>query len=149
MRNVEIEVHHPDNVEHPNGRNRIEFSTPEDTVQTGRNQNGRVRVQAVVEELAERTRQADPTRLFAVDAVQRIGCENKDGSQQPNYIRDRRDVRMVIGAGRKVPVVPREHDKVERREQEADERHHVRRQPSREVVDEVVPKWVHNVQAER
>lgn len=149
MRYVKVEIHHPDDVEHANGRDRVQFAPAEDAVQTCRYQNGRVRVESVIEELSQRPRQPDATRLFAVDPIQRVRGEDEDGRQQPHDVRDGRDVRMVVGAGRKVPVVPRQHDEIQRREQETDKRHDVWGQPAREEVDQVVPERMHHVDAER
>lgn len=154
MRDVKVEVHHPNDVEHANRRYRPVVAASEYAVQTGRYQHGRVRIQPMVEQFAQRSGQTDATRLLAIDAVQRVRGEDEHGGQQPNDVRYRHLGGRLGGgrirrAGRETPVVPRQHHKVGDGEQESDKRQHVWCNAAREILHQMIPERMHDVQAER
>lgn len=142
MRQVEVEEHVHHHKVHVDGRQVGETEQAEDVDWY---EDARVRVQAVIEEFAQRTTSPGSARLLAIQTVQGVGHPQIDRCQQPQPVGNETD--GLVGR-RKVVVVVGEEEEVEHGQQEAGERHHVGRHPSREEFDEPVPERVHNMHTE-
>lgn len=129
---VKVEEDRPHDVIHPDWRHR-QFPSSKNAIQTGRNEKRRIRIQSVVEQLAQRPGQPYPACLLSVDTVQGVREEYVHGCHEPEPPGDRCAV-LAVGTSPESPVVPGEHGEVQHREQEAGKCHHIWGDPFWEVL---------------
>lgn len=89
----------------------------------------------MIKQFAQRTRQTNATRLFAVNAIQRVRNKYVDCSAQPNPFGYR--CRTVLTrTGLEIPIIVGEQHQIHHAKQEAQKGHQIRRKPAREELHE-------------